>query len=401
MNSRKFFKELDVVIDKGIDPSIEIIAKITNMGTHSGSVKALSSKEFYLENTELATFGNVMQHFNKSVYWLKRYKKMVKFAENISKILSILRSTFDDDNLDIKLCEDRLTIGVIIKFPKVRVSNSSGLYHDIYNFYVRFAISIDPNYELVRIFDLSGLKTDFTKSEILNDYIHSHINWGKDEKIYFRQFCMGDGEFADNYSYLSRDHRLLNDELINIFDFFQFSIEAFISWESIEGGPHRYISNLGKYSIINANSTISVNSSKCLKIEDEVFLEIDNNNAISNVEVINGDAFIVIDKETILESANKHSRLLNKVYHRDGVYYKMNQVEEERSYTLSVNRIYFKGSRLSAKEIVQEDSFSFTEEDKIVDPRAVNFIYKRLNNKFINYQILTYEPSRAEIKKKS
>lgn len=120
---------------------------------------------------------------------------------------------------------------IIVHYPEVTITNSLGRTHTIKDLYVKL--------EILPSIKFSGTRTTFTEKEWNSDYCHSHLPI----KETFHEFCtMGSDDlkktFADIqvnlYSLSKMDVMLLKEQL-----------NAYVSWESIEGVPYRHISNIG------------------------------------------------------------------------------------------------------------------------------------------------------------
>lgn len=395
---RKYFKVGDLVNVKRLDIYNAVILKKTDNSKFILSYS--NSQEFLLEDLSLSTFDTIY-HLNLSN---GRTKELLRdFRVNrvqlklMNKIEKIISSCFNSENLDI-IRVGRQAITVVLYFPTIIIKNSSDFEHKINDFYVKFNIDISSDYygknPYLQINNLQGLKATFTPTEIKHDYNHSHVDW-KGETQRYSSFCMGQGRFTDLYHYFGTSRVDNEDNILNLEEFL-LGIEPFISWESIEGGPYCHIHKLNKYEVINADIHKSVRGSNFDRIKNELFRDIDDNKAETDIVFVNNDAFVVVSLSKIHSLAE--SLLPKTVYHKDGVCYKKSMsFNEAFDKVTDIERNFFKGNRIELKIIEQESDFNFKTEDLAVHPGEVKYVYNLINKNFIKFQILNYEPTRAEI----
>lgn len=127
---------------------------------------------------------------------------------------------------------------VIIHFPKLTLTNRDNKYHTIKNLFVKFSIDI---YHKINI--LQGTRTTFHPIEYQKRYRHSHlsINHG----LGFTSFCLGaDAPISFTKILLEEELTKFNTTWTDTFLFFLNQIKAYVSYESLEGGPYIKISAL-------------------------------------------------------------------------------------------------------------------------------------------------------------
>ena len=126
---------------------------------------------------------------------------------------------------------------IIIHFPDLVVSNGRRE-HPIKDIWVKIELSAAfcrSNKASGMYF--SGTRSTMSYAEISSEYSFSHLSggWRPDN---FRDFCLGHTNFAflctDLYNTWNKD-RFLS---------FCFQLEAYLSWESLEGGPYRTIDDI-------------------------------------------------------------------------------------------------------------------------------------------------------------
>ena len=135
------------------------------------------------------------------------------------------------DNWDIQIQMENLKrskIMVIIHFPVIEIRNETQ-HHTIHDIYVAFEIFKHHSFKVGK---LSGVRTRVSYPEFLAGYRHSHLESTSYSSIYYSQFCLGSGE-------INQTIMICNNEFnIDFITLYLLQIEQYLSWESIEGGPH-------------------------------------------------------------------------------------------------------------------------------------------------------------------
>lgn len=286
----------------------------------------------------------------------------------------------------------------VIRFESVNITNSRGNSMTINNLFVKIPIENDefrrklilnsrtienihhPDSQFCLNFkNLQGITTSFTKNMLIKEYMHSHLSTTY-SKMEFTSFCLGEGEINQTASYLNSEYEY------NLFKLFLFQIETVASWESIEGTPYRYISDINNLSdgIIESNIG-SIPEIRCEPYFYNIIFNIIDNK-ISLTWNKNGNNYtIVIDeafeKACILKGNNLESYGTNEkeyLFYKDeaGLYYKINS---ERNPTLNFDKenfIPFRGNKIFfnlTEEITEE-----TEKQLYLHPNIRNYVKSRI-----------------------
>lgn len=140
---------------------------------------------------------------------------------------------------------------IIIHFPKFTITNSAREKHEITDLYVRlkfFLTDKGPQFGT----SISGFRTTLTDKEAEWGYLHSHISSktnyfdsfnGNCEDTLCKSFCLGTSEVLD----LMQTMEGAEDFDKNIFELFLLTLDTYVKWESLEGGPYikmQYLSNV-------------------------------------------------------------------------------------------------------------------------------------------------------------
>ena len=162
--------------------------------------------------------------------------KLIKVYKNNNKLLKFLGTQtidlYGDDY--VWLDSDRLTI--TIHYPERIIKNSAEMEHKLKDIYVRITL---------RPFSLSIGRATFTPEEYGYSYVHSHVSSDVRNRPnnYWTEICTGDSPLTRRISDIYSKGQLIMKD----FRQFLLLIDEFLKWESVEGGPYRYIADLPKY----------------------------------------------------------------------------------------------------------------------------------------------------------
>lgn len=125
---------------------------------------------------------------------------------------------------------------IIVHFPQVRITNEYDRYVDINHLWAK--VKILCNGTMNGGFGLN--RSEYTMLHMSSDYMHSHVsgintfNFSK-----FRNPCLGSGPIRDTINSLNRDF----DE--DIWNLFCLELDKYVTVESIQGTPYRYLERIG------------------------------------------------------------------------------------------------------------------------------------------------------------
>ena len=163
--------------------------------------------------------NNVLK--DKKFYMLSS-EVMLKIAYNS------LKRSFPDAEL---ILEDN---AVVIHYPELTISNSKGITHKLLDVYVRYSLY---NKRLIP----SIFRTTYTYPEASYDYSHSHYSGTLNRFRKITNFCLGTNPLAP---LLEKGASTITEVKLLIK-----AVHELLIWESLEGGPYRYLSKLHKKSV--------------------------------------------------------------------------------------------------------------------------------------------------------
>ncbi len=154
------------------------------------------------------------------------------------EVYKIAVDIFGEDRVDLDVMnwhDPSGTYSITILFPELEMTNSANAKHTIYDMYVRFIVGyVNLTEECISVSFL-GNRGMFTLKEACSGYSHSHMNGSAT----FTNFCLGSSVFGT----LLHDVMRQPDE--TKWNLLLLSVENYLKWESLEGGPYRLISNMG------------------------------------------------------------------------------------------------------------------------------------------------------------
>jgi len=146
-------------------------------------------------------------------------------------------------------CDDPIAdrVYIIIRFPKVKVTNEYDKSIDISELYVRVTITFYGR--MVCRFEMT--RAEYTVIQWISDYAHSHLpGIERNNPERFRPPCTGSGPINRTIGTLQTIYDL------NIWGLFTFELSKFVTVESISGVPHRRLENVGKNNNIENTASI-------------------------------------------------------------------------------------------------------------------------------------------------
>lgn len=142
----------------------------------------------------------------------------------------------------IKVQTERVILtGFYIHFPEVTIKNSKKLKHDIKDLFVILDVVVSTTG--LSVGAIRGFRTSVTRAEYTSYYAHSHISsisWPKKDspEKSAQTFCTGSGEINDYR--LNLNSKCTEENCIA----FLLQLMTLVNWESLQGTPYKYISNI-------------------------------------------------------------------------------------------------------------------------------------------------------------
>lgn len=188
----------------------------------------------------MATPELIEEHRQRREKELAELKEKFKtFVLDDQGVYAIAKDIFGEEHVDVnKLSPTEFNL--VILFPEINITNSRNHKHVIKDLYVKINIEItaqnlNTGNRLSNIV-LSGRRGKLSEEEYHSTYGHSHFSGRGIER--WSDFCLGTSDFAMilqtmRFSLTAEDWSLLF-----------LSLENYVSWESMEGGPYKNMSSV-------------------------------------------------------------------------------------------------------------------------------------------------------------
>jgi hypothetical protein len=267
-------------------------------------------------------------------------RNKIRFSNFINLITPILNA-HHKDNWDINLSiidnfsnkQDNtlinsIQINIFILYPSITIKNSVEEEHLIKDLLI--VLPIHKFTSSIFFKDFKGIRLSVNKQEFHNAYRHSHTNtmsYKYNKNFYSSSFCYGESEISDIIS-INR-----NECTPEAFELFIITLDNYLSWESLEGGPHIKMRDV----ITNAeSSSISIDRTDAKNMFNIVNIQLIKNineNDIKNLRVIVQNRslkFIINDnfKNTIINIIKKfdYDNIKNLIVTKiEDIYYQFNK----------------------------------------------------------------------------
>ena len=136
------------------------------------------------------------------------------------------------------------TIDIIIRFPKVTITNENDHSVDITELYVK--VMFDINGKLID--SIYFLRSEYTEKQWCSNYMHSHISHAS---LDWQKPCVGTGPIKQTMI------RMRHSCDLNVIGLFCYELSKFVTVESLEGIPYKRLEGIGSQGMGLANPLIS------------------------------------------------------------------------------------------------------------------------------------------------
>jgi hypothetical protein len=230
---REYLNSIDSILDKKNWQNNNDVKQLVKYGF-------ITAKQLELASLMFEVAGNIYEDHLWSIG-----------LECITSNCRIINSVFKPNNFNDSRRLHVYCFTVLIKIPFVMLTNSAKHKLPIRDMYIRIYINDNRN-----VLELKGTRGVVSYEEYMDSYQHSHLP-SNQYLGQFNNFCMGNGDYSSaNYrinaciNLFHRDSPLSdlevkqkNDVKINI-KMLMFSLKEMLSWESLEGGPHKKIADI-------------------------------------------------------------------------------------------------------------------------------------------------------------
>lgn len=314
-------------------------------------------------------------HLINNEFELDKDGKIIKYIPKTLDLTtinnySIFKSSLDEfykDNWDIipiHVDNYKKDFNLVILYPEIKITNSKDEKHTIKDLYVIVPLHIEDN-TFVFSGNLYGFRT-FQTSDEYNNYTHSHLNASRILQI--AKFCLGSGDIN-----LTIKNLMIKNNFSEIlFKGFLITLEYYLTWESLEGGPHYRMENLfNKSQEVKADlfNSFTLTDKTLFKKHFEkvnpIYLdgEIDYN--LKELEECLTQCFIELSVNSCLVNYNPDT---NK-------YYKITNNNNITKDLTEVSNITFRGSKLIGT--VKVNTVESKNVKRVANPQYTNYVRKK------------------------
>lgn len=280
----------------------------------------LISKEEYNNIVNEYVLETKYNSFYKSSTFLKNREIFEAMLNDLYPDLWYYKEHYNERSDESSYNETFSLITYMIRFPKIKITNSNHLEHTIEDLLIIFDIGY--NFKCMHT-KPKGCRITMTTDEIEAGYMHSHLSQNISSRFYNYAspgiFCIGDGQpisIPCATVYKQFDENAWLSLLMQI--------PSFLCWESLEGVPHIKMEKIGKKS--SNYRQIYYDPNVRYSLSDYRIIEKINVNLLKELKyVVIKDQYTKLDKiavlpESILEF-NKKNKLFKDVYYNNGTYY--------------------------------------------------------------------------------
>ena len=349
---------------------------------------------------------------HKKLHFLKYLSSQgfipVGSEENLLEMIKIFEQKFQENqDLAFEVIKDfdvSLNPYFKILYPEIEITNTNKEKHTIKNLVVIFSLSWDTTFKKWRITKMTGLRLTISYLEFSKLYGHSHLQSSSlissFEKMCSSSFCLGSSTLGMSIAEYNTESNKEQSNLV--LEGILYTLDTYVTWESLEGVPHNYIKNLlpfGGTPVRDSNlEPYSIRIVNFLK-ENKIPLTLDYG-------VINGSIFIKNSLENaeffknILQNSSISGRyFLQKEYlcfpsqgdtflQANSNFYSVTQVrtlakehKQNNLYNLSKPFTFFNGRKHSLVfSFYMEKKIQKDEQNIIIYPKFLEHVYRKLES---------------------
>jgi hypothetical protein len=281
-------------------------------------------------NNEIVGTQRVFFYRNSDVFQSTTSRKQYK---NIVKILKIAEKVFNESFYDFDIVTDFMnnTFRILFHYPEVELQNTMNDKVYLFDLYVSGMFTF--NSSIMHFSRLNGIRTTFSLDEIESSYSHSHL---QSSIFNMQKFCLGNGTplkelYSKNIEYTKTPDQQIFDYWLS----YLYNVENYISWESLEGGPHKYMEKI-KPCPSRLQNVIKKSNLEPKTIYNIACKELHKDNSLIKGFVSNGLLRFSIDEE-LLNQKIKNQLNNNRIAIGDYIYdltdeFKTNYSKYEEDY---------------------------------------------------------------------
>lgn len=189
---------------------------------------------------------------HKKLHFLK-YLSSQRFMpvgseENLHEMIKIFEQKFQgNQDLAFEVKEtSELRPYFKVLYPEIEITNTRKEKHTIKNLVVVFSLKWDSYFKKWKIDEMTGLRLTLSYLELNKLYPHSHLSatrlTDKFKSMSSSKFCLGSSTLGMSIAEYNTESNREQSNLV--LEGILYTLDTYVTWESLEGVPHNYIRNL-------------------------------------------------------------------------------------------------------------------------------------------------------------
>ena len=291
-----------------------------------------------------------------------------------------------------------------ILYPEIEITNTNKEKHTIKNLVVVFSLKWDSYFKKWKIDDMRGLRLTLSYLELSRLYPHSHLSSRNLTSLFksmtSSKFCLGSSTLGMSIAEYNTESNKEQSNLV--LEGILYTLDTYVTWESLEGVPHNYIRNLIPLggtpvsdSSLDSHSLRVVNFLKENKIPLALDYGVMNDSIFIKNSLENAEFF----KDILQNSSISGRFILQREYlcfpsqgdtflHADSNFYSMTQVrnlakeyKQDNLYNLNKPFTFFNGRKHSLVfSFYMEKKIQKDEQNIIIYPKFLKHVYRKLES---------------------
>lgn len=133
-----------------------------------------------------------------------------------------------------------------VLYPEIEITNTNKEKHTIKNLVVVFSLKWDSYFKKWKIDEMRGLRLTLSYLELNKSYSHSHLSsssiTSNFKSMTSSKFCLGSSTLGMSIAEYNTESNKEQSNLV--LEGILYTLDTYVTWESIEGVPHKHICNL-------------------------------------------------------------------------------------------------------------------------------------------------------------
>lgn len=327
----------------------------------------------------------------------------LNFSEKLFELIDVFERKFDD-NWDIHIeyypSHDLFEISFLINYEKVTITNSREQSRELTNLLVVLPIAYKTDTDNVYVRSIKGTRITLEQDEWFSGYLHSHLSsitriTSASGTFPVQSFCIGSEDLSELEIELSVDFDIEKFELM------LYTIDSLVAWESIEGGPHKYMDTIiAEEEDTRISYSLSIikdlyREFKTYILNNINYLPLDFVFINNRYQIKNNSKFMNFIKDSFLQNSNLRVYSDNIICKRgtDGEYYSnalLKSADLTSSNSLNVLKnikidgelpfIYIQGKKIHFNINFSETNNQIDISEYIVYPKFLEYVSEQLES---------------------